>query len=217
MNKGVIKYPIALFLADDHKLITDAWTAIFNADSRFGVAGATNDSAQALPLITQCHPDIVLLDISMTPIDGYELTQAIKEYHPHIQVIAVSYFDMPATYIKMVKAGASGYVTKTSSIEELKEAIVTVHLGDEYTCSEINQSIVRQTLRPDDITEAIKSLTSKQLSIIDYLRKGFSSKEIAGFTGISSRTVEIHRSNIMKKLGLKNIAALINEINVRGI
>lgn len=217
MNKGVIKYPITLFLADDHKLITDAWTDILNADSHFRVTGTTNDSAQALSLITQCHPDIVLLDISMTPIDGYKLTQAIKEYHPPIQVIAVSYFDMPATYIKMVKAGASGYVTKTSSIEELKEAIVTVHMGEKYACSEINQNIVRQVLRPDEITAAIKSLTTKQLSIINYLKKGFSSKEIAGFIGISRRTVEIHRYNIMKKLGLKNIAALINEINVRGI
>ncbi|WP_276503187.1 response regulator transcription factor [Terrimonas pollutisoli] len=217
MNTSFIKYPITLFLADDHKLITDAWTGILNADRRFRVIGSANNSANALSLITQCHPDIVLLDISMTPIDGYELTRSIKECHNHIQVIAVSYFDMPSCFTKILKAGASGYVTKTSSIEELKEAIVTVHMGEKYACSEINQNIVRQVLRPDEMTAAIKSLTTKQLSIIDYLKKGFSSKEIASLAGISRRTVEIHRYNIMKKLGLKNIAALINEMNARGI
>ena len=217
MSQHHTTQPISLFLVDDHKLITDAWTRILNADSHFRVMGATNNSADALSLIKQWHPHIVLVDISMTPVDGYELTRAIKEDHSQTQVIAVSCFETPACFAKITKAGARGYVTKTSSIDELKDAIVTVHTGGRFACTVLNQNIIRQMVKPDEMTVAIKSLTSRQLSIIGYLKKGFTSREIAGFTGISRRTVEIHRHNIMKKLALKNIAALINEMNARGI
>ena len=210
-------YPIRLFIVDDHKLITDAWTDMLNADSRFKVVGVTNNSALALSLIKESRPDMVLLDISMEPIDGYTLTRDIIGYNNETKVIAVSYYDMPACCSRIFEAGASGYVTKTSSGEELVEAIIEVFSGKRYTCMEINQNIMQEIVQPDEMTHAIKSLTRKQLSIIGYLKKGFSSKEIAGYLGVTNRTVEIHRYNIMKKLGLKNIAALINQMNMRGI
>lgn len=210
-------YPIRLFIVDDHKLITDAWTDMLNADSRFKVVGASNNSALALALIKESCPDIVLLDLSMTPIDGYTLTRDIIEHSYETKVITISYYDMPACCSRALEAGASGYVTKTSSGAELVEAIIEVSCGKRYTCMEINQNIIQEIVQPNEMTHAIQSLTSKQLSIIDYLKKGFSSKEIAGYLGITNRTVEIHRYNIMKKLGLKNIAALVNEMNMRGI
>ncbi|WP_276501150.1 response regulator [Terrimonas pollutisoli] len=210
-------YPIRLFIVDDHKLITDAWTEMLNADSRFRVVGATNNSALALSSIKESSPDMVLVDLSMEPVDGYTLTRDIIEHSHTIKVIAISYYDMPACCSRVLEAGASGYVTKTSSGEELVEAIIEVFSGKRYTCTEINQNIIQEIVQPDLMTHAIRSLTPKQLSIIDYLKKGFSSKEIAGNLGVTNRTVEIHRYNIMKKLGLKNIAALINEMNMRGI
>ena len=210
-------HPIRIFIVDDHKLITDAWTEMLNADSRFQVIGVTNNSAHALSLIKDKTPDIVMLDISMEPVDGYTLTKEIISFSNTTKVIAVSYYDMPACCSRIMEAGASGYVTKTSSGEELVEAIIEVFSGKRYTCPEINQNIIQEMIQPDEMTHAIRSLTAKQLSIIGYLKKGFSSKEIAGFLGVTNRTVEIHRYNIMKKLGLKNIAALINEVNMRGI
>ena len=210
-------YRIKLFLADDHRLIIEAWTAVFNADGLFDVVGFTTNSCAALDLIKDCRPDVVLADINMAPVDGYALTSAIKAWDAGSRVIAVSCFDMPSCMRKMFMAGADGYVTKTSSFGELKDAVYAVYMGEKYTCSEISQHAVRQMLKPDELTAAIQSLTQKQLRIIDYVRRGLSSREISAEVGISTRTVEIHRYNIMKKLGLKNTATLINEMNLRGI
>ena len=209
--------PIRLFLVDDHKLLTDAWTVMLDADARFEVAGATNNSATALASIKELKPDIVLLDISMTPIDGFALTQAIKEYDSKIGIIAITYYDLPVYYTRIMKAGANAYITKTSASEELVEAILQVSKGNNYTCKEMGQTIIENMINPGEMLAAIKSLTPKQLAIIELIKKGLSSKEIAGYFGVSPKTIEVHRYNILKKLGLKNSAALINEMNLRGI
>lgn len=209
--------PIRLFLIDDHKLLTDAWTAMLGADTRFEVTGATNNSATALAFIKELKPEIVLLDINMTPVNGVDLTRAIKEYNSQIGVIVVTYHDLPVYYTKIMKAGANGYVTKTSASEELVEAILQVAKGNNYTCNEMGHAIIENMMNPSEMVAAIKSLTPKQLAIIDLVKKGFSSKEIAGYLGVSAKTIEVHRYNILKKLGLRNSASLINEMNLRGI
>lgn len=209
--------PIRLFLVDDHQLLTDAWTAMLGADSRFEIAGATNNSATAMATIITLKPDIVLLDISMAPVNGITLTQTIREYNSKIGVIVITYYDLPVYYNRAMKAGANGYITKTSAAEELVEAILQVSKGNNYTCREMGHVIIENIINPHEMVSAIKSLTPKQLAVIELIKKGFSSKEIAGYLGVSAKTIEVHRYNILKKLGLKNSAALINEMNLRGI
>jgi DNA-binding NarL/FixJ family response regulator len=208
---------IKLFLVDDHQLLTDTLTLMLNQDDRFEVIGSTQHVEEVIPFIKTAKPDIILLDISLGETNGFDLTCEIMRLNPHPQVIAVSLYSMPAYVKKMMSAGASGYVNKNSSKEELVLAILEVYAGNKYVCQEIKDKIVKNQLEEDDQSAALNSLTRQELDIIGYIKLGLSSREIADKKGITLKTVEVHRYNILKKLGLNNAAALVNLVNLRGL
>lgn len=209
---------IRLALIDDHKLLTDTWTVLFNSHPQMEVVAVCNLSENALALIQEVKPDIVLADISMTPIDGIELTRLIKRQKLATQIIGVSLYAMPAFAKKMIGYGAKGYVTKNSSKEELFDAILQVSKGGTYICQDIKDNIARQHSGTDkDINDSINTLTFSELKIVRYIKQGLSSKEIAEQTNSSFKTIEVHRYHILKKLGVSNVASLVNEFNVRGL
>lgn len=208
---------IKLFLVDDHQLLTDTLTLMLNQDERFHVIGSTHDPDKVIPFIKSENPDIVLLDIALGETNGFDLTCEIMKLAPRPQVIAVSLYGMPAYVKKMMSAGASGYVNKNSSKEELVLAVLEVYAGNKYICQEIKDKIVKNQLEEDGLTAALNSLTRQELDIIGYIKLGLSSREIADKKGITLKTVEVHRYNILKKLGLNNAASLVNVINQRGL
>ena len=207
--------PLKLVLVDDHKLLTDTWTLMLNAVPGFKVLGTANNSSDALSMIEEKAPDVVLLDINMSPIDGFQLIGAIKKLRLQPQVIALSLYSMPVYVKKMMAAGASGYVTKNSPRQELVKAIREVHRGKKYICQEIINKITDD--QPGPLIAALNTLTQRELSIIQQLKLGLSSREIAAVLGITGKTVEVHRFNILKKMGLPNVASLINVSNSQGI
>jgi DNA-binding NarL/FixJ family response regulator len=121
----------------------------------------------------------------------------------------------PSYARKMMQIGASGYVTKNSSREEMMEAIVKVYQGNKYICSEIKDIISEQSEKKPVALAGINSVTEREMEIINLIKKGNSSKEISTFLNISLKTVEVHRHNILKKLKLKNSASLVNFMNTR--
>lgn len=153
------------------------------------------------------------MDINMTPISGFEATEKIRRVSPGSKVIGVSMHSQPAYAKKMLQIGARGYVTKNSSKEEMIAAILEVQAGNKYICDEIKNNISELVLEENKDVPNVNALTEREIQIINLIKEGQSSKEIANVLNISLKTVEVHRHNILKKLKLKNSASLVNFIN----
>ncbi len=204
---------ITILLVDDHKLIRESWSFILNSDPRFLVIGETSNAGDAVLIAKDKKPHIVLMDINMTPVNGFEATRLVRKFSPGSKIIGISMHSMPAYARRMLQIGARGYVTKNSSKEEMIKAIMEVHKGNKFICEEIKNIISDQLLTDQPDSPNINSLTEREIQIINYIKEGSSSKEIATSLNISLKTVEVHRHNILKKLKLKNSASLVNFIN----
>lgn len=204
---------VSILIADDHKLIRETWSFILNNDPRFEVIAECGDSDQAVELARTLRPQIVLMDINMTPISGFEATEKIRKVSPASKIIGVSMHSQPAYAKKMLQIGARGYVTKNSSKEEMIKAILEVNSGNKYICDEIKNNISELVLEENKDLPNVNALTEREIQIINLIKEGLSSKEIASQLNISLKTVEVHRHNILKKLKLKNSASLVNFIN----
>lgn len=208
---------ITIMLVDDHKLIRESWAFILNSDSRFKVIGETSDVNEAIEISKDKKPDIILMDINMNPINGFEATKLVRKFVPGSKVIGISMHSMPTYAKKMLQMGALGYVTKNSSKDELFHAILEVNAGKKYICEEIKNILAHQELEENDGKPDMNHLSRREIDIVQLIKEGLSSKEIALKLDISLKTVEVHRYNILKKLNLKNTAALVNFINAQGL
>lgn len=206
---------ITILLVDDHKLIRDSWAFILNSDSRFTVIGETSSGEEAIEIAGEKRPQIILMDVNMTPINGFDATKQIHKISPESRIIAVSMHTMPAYAKRMMQLGAMGYVTKNSSKEEMVTAIIEVNNGKKYICEEVKAILAEQEM--DENSDELNNLSRREIDIIKLIKEGLSSKEIALQLDISLKTVEVHRYNILKKLKLKNTAALVNYINAKGL
>jgi DNA-binding NarL/FixJ family response regulator len=203
---------ITILIADDHKLIRETWTYILNRDARFKVIASCSNSQEAVQMSEKKLPNVVLMDINMAPFSGIEATRQIREVSPETRIIGVTMHSQPAYAKKMLQLGASGYVTKNSSREEMVTAIMEVSQGKQYVCDEI-KGLLNENTEETDSHSAINTLTERELAVIDLIRQGNSSKDISSKLNISIKTVEVHRHNILKKLKLKNAASLIHFMN----
>ncbi|MBI1781490.1 MAG: response regulator transcription factor [Sphingobacteriales bacterium] len=206
---------INILIADDHKLIRDTWSYILNNDSRFTVTDQCASGEEAVVIAKEKRPDIVLMDINMSEMNGLDATEQIRKYAPTTKILAVSMHNQPLYVKKIMKMGARGYITKNSSVNELLTAIVEVYSGNKYICDEMKQILSDQALVENE-KQGLNALSEREIEIIQLIKNGLSSKEIAAQLEISLKTVEVHRHNILKKLNLKNTAALVNFINTSG-
>jgi DNA-binding NarL/FixJ family response regulator len=157
------------------------------------------------------------MDINMTPVNGFEATKLVRKFSPGSKVIGISMHSMPAYARRMLQMGAMGYVTKNSSKDELLQAIIEVNNGKKYVCDEVKNILAQQELQEDGGQPDMNVLSRREIDIVQQIKEGLSSKEIAQKLEISLKTVEVHRYNILKKLNLKNTAALVNFINAHGL
>lgn len=208
---------ITILLVDDHKLIRESWTFILNSDPRFQVIGETSDVNEAVEIAKLKKPRVVLMDINMSPVNGFEGTKLIRKFSPGAKIIGISMHSMPAYARRMLQMGAMGYITKNSSKDEMIKAIAEVAEGKKYICEEVKNILAQQELEEDNPQPDMNSLSKRELDIAKLIKEGMSSREIALELDISLKTVEVHRYNILKKLNLKNTAALVNFINTYGL
>lgn len=205
--------PITILIADDHALIRQTWNFVLSTNEQYKVVAESATGEQTVALVRQYRPDVVIMDINMPDMDGLEATRLIRECSPQTKVIGVSSHTQPAYARKMMQNGGMGYVTKSSPAKEFFTAIQTVLGGAQYICQEIKNTITEQVLSGTDPQAAFNALTTREHEIIDLIRKGMPSSEIGLQLYISEKTVEVHRYNIMKKLNVRNTAALVNYIN----
>ncbi len=209
---------ITILLVDDHKLIRDSWYFILNNDPRFHVIGESSGGNEAIEFAKHKKPQIVLMDVNMTPINGFDATMQIRKISPGSKVIGISMYCMPAYAKRMLQMGAMGYVTKNSSKDEMIEAIVEVNNGNKYICDEVKDILAKSELEDETGDNPdLNALSRRELDIVQLIKNGMSSKEIALQLEISLKTVEVHRYNILKKLHMKNTASLINFVNAQGL
>jgi two-component system invasion response regulator UvrY len=204
---------ITILITDDHVLIREIWAYILNKDQKFTVVAECSNAEEAIEKARMLRPDIVIMDINLPGMNGVEATKQIKKYSPGSKVLGVSMHSQP-TYVRtMMKNGASGYVTKNSTREEMFQAILEIHAGNKYICAEIKNILSDQLINEEQVKTGINSLSKREIECIDYIRKGLSSKEIAFELCIAQKTVEVHRYNIFKKLDLKNVTSLVRLVN----
>jgi DNA-binding NarL/FixJ family response regulator len=203
---------ISIVIADDHKLIRETWTYILNRDNRFKVIGSCSNAEEAVNMCAELKPEIILMDINMTPFSGIEATRRVRAVSPNTQIIGVTMHTQPTYAKKMLQLGASGYVTKNSSKEEMISAILEVSMGNKFICEEIKE-LLSEAQGDSTGIAAINTLTEREMDVINLIKQGSSSKDISLKLDISIKTVEVHRHNILKKLKLKNAASLIHFMN----
>lgn len=199
-----------VLLTDDHQLVLDGLNQILSEIDGVHVVGFANNGKKALEVIDTLRVDLVLMDIDMPVMNGLEATQIIKKDHPQIKVIVLSMHDEVAIIQKVIKLGADGYLLKNSDKHEFIEAIEKVRSGQKYFSADVTLALTNQNeIQSNSSTANLASLTERETEILKLISEGYSNKEIGETLFISHRTVDTHRTNLMKKLEVNNVAGLV--------
>jgi DNA-binding NarL/FixJ family response regulator len=202
---------ITLVITDDHVLVRQSLVALFNSDKRFRVVAECNSGEEAILITKRLQPDIVLLDINLPGINGFEACKQILVNQPtRIKILGVSMNAEHLYALKMVQSGAMGYVTKNSSAPELFKAVIEVYNNRKYICAEIKDKLSVEMLEENAGLKQKKPLERYEMELVNLIKQGFTSRQIAIQLGLSLRKIETQRHNILKKLKLRNVAALVN-------
>ncbi len=208
---------ITIILVDDHKLIRESWSYILNSDNRFSVIAEFGDVTEAVEFVKKAKPDVVLMDINMTPINGFEATKLVRKFSPTSRILGISIHSMPTYAKRLIQMGAMGYVTKNSSKDELIRAILEVYAGKKFVCEEVKNILAHQQLDDESADPDMNILSKREIDIVQLIKDGLSSREIGIRLDITLKTVEVHRYNILKKLHLKNTASLVSFSIAQGL
>jgi len=210
---------IKLMIAEDQAIILHSLMILLNSLQNIEVIGTALNGVELMALLEKDKPDVILMDINMPKMNGIEATKIIDAKMPWVKVIALSMYDHPVYIKKMFKSGAKGFVSKNATKMELGKAIDMVYNGDIYISEEISRILLREYSNTADSDENADytSLTSREIEIIQLLADGLYTKEIAEKLFISDKTVERHKTNILKKLKLRNTAQLVKVAITKGI
>jgi DNA-binding NarL/FixJ family response regulator len=202
-----------IIIIDDRPLLRDAWTVILEGDRKWIVIDAVPKSKVSIKLIQSTKPNLILLEINIPLEDDIKLIKLVRRYSPVTRVIAISLHLDQSYSNQIIRAGAKGYISPECKADELLKTVELVSKGRTYVCDEPNTAFLKT--KPE--INLLGKLTSREVEIIQLLRKGLSSKEIAGRILVTPRTVDAHRYKILRKLHVKNSSALIQMLNEFGI
>ncbi len=194
--------PIRIIIADDHPLVTEGIRGILESYELIEVIATLRDGQELVDKCADLKPDVVLMDLNMPRLSGLAATEILLEQNPKYKILILSMHDSPEYISTALRNGAQGYVLKDVPIDELVEAIQTVHAGGTYLCSGSKDKI-----KPCEETGR-EPLTSREQTVLLQLASGKSNKQVAYELDISVRTVETHRKNIKRKLGISTTAGL---------
>lgn len=202
--------PIRVVLADDHTLVLAGIRGLLTKLDGVEVVGEAADGHETLRLAEALRPDIVLLDIAMPGMNGLEVAQRLSELDPAIRVIILSMHASEEYVLRALRAGAAAYLLKDSAVAELELAIRAVVRGETYLSPPVSKRVVDEYVsRTGGTPDPLDSLTPRQREILQLVAEGHTSKDIAQRLGLSYRTVETHRNQMMKRLGVTDIAGLV--------
>jgi DNA-binding NarL/FixJ family response regulator len=210
--------PVRILIADDHGVMRAGLRAVLEDEPGMQVIGEATNGEEALHLAGELNPDIVLMDIGMPGMGGIEATRRLKSMYPQIKVLVLTVYEDESLVREAIKSGAAGFIIKRAAEEELIVAIQAVERGDIY----IHPALTR--LLFNNLSPSVKSkksdvdtLTHRELEIMRFIIRGYTSRQIAEALFISRRTVEGHRASLMSKLDLKNRVELVEFAEKHGL
>lgn len=195
-----------ILIADDHQLVREGLRALLKSEPGMEVVAEAKDGTAAVELAEKLRPDMVLMDLSLEGLSGFEATKQLREKLPQTPVIVVSMHREAAVVDRALRSGAKGYVLKGGDFRELVRAIQTVGGGEMYVSPQLSEYVIQGYLgkaRSDD------HLSDREREVLELVAEGFTSKQIAERLGLRPKTVENHRANIMQKLGIHTTAGLV--------
>ncbi|GAB4529031.1 MAG: response regulator transcription factor [Anaerolineae bacterium] len=204
---------IRVLIVDDHAILRDGIRSLLERQEGITVVGEASNGREALTRVGELQPDIVLMDVAMPVMDGLEATRRVKETYPEVRVLILTQHDNQEYVTPLLKAGASGYVLKRSGGREVVSAIRHVYDEGAFLEPEIARNVLHDYSRTRADKETDRpALTERELQVLELVVEGKSNKEIARALVISPKTVSVHRSNIMSKLGVHNSVELVRYV-----
>ncbi len=212
---------IRLMLVDDHEILRAGLRMLLQAQPDMELVGEVETGRAALAKAKELNPDVVLMDISLPDIDGFEVTRQIKRAMPQVAILALTMHESDEYFFKMLQAGASGYVPKKAAPTDLVSAIRVVHQGGTFLYPSVAKALVHDYLgRVEEgggERESYDGLTEREQEVLKLIADGLSNQEIADRLTISVKTVERHRANIMGKLNLHSRTELVKYAIRKGL
>lgn len=198
--------PIRILLVDDHAMLRQGTAELLNRERDIRVVGEASDGLEAIRLVEQLKPDIVVMDVRMPVMSGIEATQRIRQEHPRVQVLVLTAYDDDQYIFSLLQAGASGYLLKNAPVSELIRAIRQVKAGESPLAPAIARKVVvrmsggRSQTESDELPLDVEELTPREQEVLQLLAQGMSNRHIAETLYISDRTVQAHLTNIFAKM-----------------
>jgi two-component system response regulator NreC len=211
---------IRVLVVDDHTLVRQGIVGLLGSQPDIDVVGQANSGAEAIALVGELQPDVVLMDITMPGIGGLEATRAVRERSPKAQVVILTIHDREDYLFQALRAGAAGYVLKGADVGDLLSAVRAAHRGDVYLFPAATKRLVADYVRragSGQDREVWDGLTDREREILTLIAQGMTTPDIASSLFLSPHTVQSHRDHIMTKLGLHSKAALIRYAISRGL
>ena len=206
-----MKKSYRIVIVEDHTILREGLRALLSADPQFDVVGEAGDGRDAIRCCDELVPDLVLMDLSMPKMHGFDAIKEIKRQSPEIKIVVLTVHKTDEYILATLQAGADGYVLKDATQSELVMAIRNVLVGKRYLSPGISEKVIegylegKETIRT---SSAWETLTRREREILKLIAEGYKNKEVADHLCISLKTVEKHRANLMKKLDLHNAAEL---------
>lgn len=211
-----------ILIADDHLLVAEGIQKLLESDAE--VVGILADGRSLVRAVTDTHPDLIIVDISLPLLNGLDAAKQIKQLDPKIKILMLTMHADQAFVVEAFRVGVAGYVLKQSLSNELQHAVQEVLKGNTYISPSVAQGLVEHMNRPTQVQdgepgnkEFDRALSPRQREVLQLVAEGRSTKEIASILNVSTKTVEFHRTRIMKELGLKTRPELTKYAIANGI
>jgi len=191
-----------VFIVDDHYMVIEGIRSLLQNEKNIECVGHATNAASCLSFLQQRQPEVILMDINLPDRNGIELCREVKQKYPAIFIIGLSTFNTQSFIGKMMESGASGYVLKNATQNELVEAITAVAAGKTYLSFEANKTLQKVKVNP-------VILTRREKEVLELIAQGLTNNEIAAKLFVSPTTVDTHRKNLLAKFDVKNTASLV--------
>ncbi len=210
---------IKVLVADDHTILRQGIKSLLANEEEIEVIGEAKNGREALTIIEETLPDVILMDIAMPGLNGLEATRRIKKRFPRMKVLVLTMYTNEEYIFQILNAGANGYLVKETAFQDLISAIKAVYKNEAFMSPSISKKVINSYIKraQNDEQEICEILTTREREILQLIAEGNSSKKIAELLFISPKTVETHRTHIMDKLNIHNRTGLVKYAIRKGI
>jgi two-component system, NarL family, response regulator NreC len=199
-----------ILICDDHTLFVEGIKAMLRNESSLEIVGEARDGRQAVELVKELKPDLLLMDVSMPDMNGFDATQRVHELDPNIKVLILTMHDEEELVARCLEAGAAGYIIKDAPASQLLYAIEMVQKGERYLSPVVLKQVVAGYVKNSNVPQtSYDRLSPREREVLKLLAEGLSVKEIATRLNLSVKTVDVHKTNLMKKIDVHDRTELI--------